>query len=41
MDPDIKKELQHQTSLKITSVKKEMAWEEAKHQLALNKILNK
>lgn len=38
MDPEIKKELQRQTSSKLKTVEKEMAWEAAKHQLALDKI---
>jgi len=38
MDPGIKLELEHQKQTRIDIVKKEMQWEQAKHQLSLNKL---
>lgn len=38
MDPEIKKELDRQTTEKIDNVQKEMAWEEEKHRIALEKL---
>ena len=38
MDPEIKKELSRQTEEKIDTVKKEMAWETEKQQIALDKL---
>ena len=38
MDAAIKKELQQQTQDKITQVKKELAWEQEKCRLALDKL---
>ena len=38
MDPEIKKELLRQKSARIDVVKKEMAWEAARHDLALRKL---
>jgi len=38
MDPEIKKELLAQKDAKIASVQKEMAYEVAKHDLALKKL---
>jgi len=38
MDPDIKRELLRQKEARIDLVKKEMAWEAAKHDLALRKL---
>ena len=41
MDPEIKRELQLHTEEKIDLVKKEMAWEEEKHRVALEKLKNR
>lgn len=41
MDAEIKKELQRQTANKIDIVRKEMAWEEEKHRIALEKLRNR
>jgi hypothetical protein len=38
MDPEIKKELLRQKAARIELVKKEMAWEAAKHDLSLRKL---
>ena len=38
MDSEIKKQLVAQKNEKIAAVQKEMAWEEAKHDLALKKL---
>jgi hypothetical protein len=38
MDPEIKKELLRQKAARIEMVKKEMAWEAAKHDLSLRKL---
>ena len=38
MDPEIKKELERQTLEKVELVKKEMAWEEEKYRIALEKL---
>ena len=38
MDPEIKEELERQTQDKIKQVKQEMAWEEEKHRIALEKL---
>ena len=38
MDPEIKRQLALQTEEKIEQVKKEMAWEEEKHRIALHKL---
>jgi hypothetical protein len=38
MDPEIKRELLRQKAARIEMVKKEMAWEAAKHDLALRKL---
>ena len=38
MDPEIKRQLTQQTQEKIETVKKEMAWEEEKHRIALHKL---
>ncbi len=41
MDPEIKKDLERKTAEKVETVKKEMAWEEEKHRLALEKLRNR
>ncbi|CAD5123356.1 DgyrCDS11713 [Dimorphilus gyrociliatus] len=41
MDPEIKKELHKQTEEKISMVHKEMAWEEEKQRIALEKLRKK
>ena len=38
MDPEIKKELSRQTQEKIDTVKKELAWDSEKQQIALDKL---
>jgi len=38
MDSEIKKELLAQKNAKIAAVQKEMAWEEARHDRALEKL---
>ncbi len=38
MDPDIQKELLRQKDARIDVVKREMAWEAAKHEIALRKL---
>lgn len=38
MDPEIKKELDRQTQEKIDTVKKELAWDSEKQQIALDKL---
>ena len=38
MDPEIKRQLDQHTQEKIETVKKEMAWEEEKHRIALHKL---
>ena len=38
MDPEIKRELERQKDDKIELVEKEMAWEEEKFQIALDKL---
>lgn len=38
MDPEIKKELANQTQDKIDTVKKELAWDSEKQQIALDKL---
>lgn len=38
MDPEIKRELARQTQDKIDTVKKELAWESEKEQIALDKL---
>ena len=38
MDPEIKRELEEQKQEKIDMVKKEMAWEEEKFKIALDKL---
>ena len=41
MDAEIKKELQRQTAAKVDIVKREMAWEEEKHRIGLEKLRNR
>ncbi|XP_074652110.1 cilia- and flagella-associated protein 44-like isoform X2 [Tubulanus polymorphus] len=41
MDPEIKKDLERQTSEKIDIVRKELAWEAEKHRIALEKLKQK
>ena len=38
MDPEIKRQLALETEQKIAQVKREMAWEEEKHRIALEKL---
>ena len=38
MDPEIKRQLQRQTEEKIEMVKRQMAWEEEKHRIGLEKL---
>ena len=38
MASEIKEELQRHTEEKISNVKREMAWEEEKHRIALEKL---